>query len=436
MASPGRAPNAAKRRTTANRRNSQSTQAATITTLTPNSTALVLLAAHILSMLGFSTYAALLPELRDAWSLSNSQAGAVSGMFFAGYVATVSLFTALTDRIDARWVYLGGGVLAAAASAGFGLAASGFLSAALFQVLLGAGIAATYMPGLRLLSDRISGPYQSRYIAFYTSFFGIGTALSFAIAGFVTPLWGWRAAFLLSAAGPLAAGTAVFFLEPGRPKGVKPFSLGVLFPVRAWRKVLADRASAGYTFGYVAHCLELFGSRAWMVAFLAFSASLHGDASFPWNAAAVAAVVNLIAVPASIVGNEVALRVGRGRWIVFAMSASGLTGLLLALGAPWHWALVLTLLVVYSMLVMAESGTLTAGLVAAVPAELRGAALGLYSLAGFGGGLLGPIVFGAALDAAGGANRHLAWILAYAAIGAGCLAAPLVVRMKTRTTPL
>ncbi len=390
-------------------------------------------------MLGFSTYAALLPELRDAWSLSNSQAGAVSGMFFAGYVATVSLFTALTDRLDARWVYFGGGVLAAAASAGFGIAASGFLSAALFQVLLGAGIAATYMPGLRLLSDRISGSYQSRYIAFYTSFFGIGTALSFAIAGFVTPLWGWRAAFLLSAAGPLAAGAAVFFLlEPAPPKAVRPFSLGVLFPVRAWRKVLADRASAGYTFGYMAHCLELFGSRAWMVAFLAFSASLHEGASFPWHAAAVAAVVNLIAVPASIVGNEVALRVGRGRWIVFAMGASGLTGLLLAFGAPWHWALVLTLLVIYSMLVMAESGTLTAGLVAAVPAELRGAALGLYSLAGFAGGLLGPIVFGAALDAAGGADRHLAWILAYAAIGAGCLAAPLVVRMKPRrtTTPL
>ena len=35
-----------------------------------------------------------------------------------------------------------------------------------------------YMPGLRLLSDRISGPHQSRYIAFYTSFFGIGIALS------------------------------------------------------------------------------------------------------------------------------------------------------------------------------------------------------------------------------------------------------------------
>lgn len=388
-------------------------------------------------MLGFSTYAALLPELRDAWALSNSQAGIVSGMFFAGYVASVSLFTALTDRVDGRWVYLGGGMLAAMASAGFGLAASGFASASVFQVMLGAGIAATYMPGLRLLSDRISGPYQSRYIAFYTSFFGIGTALSFAIAGLVTPVGGWRAAFMFSSAGPVLAGALVFLLlRPHRPEVTRPFSLGALFPLGAWRKVLADGASAGYTFGYVAHCVELFGSRAWMVAFIGFSASLHAGSSFPWSAAAIASVVNLIAVPASIVGNEVALRVGRARWIVFAMTASGTGGLLLALGAPWHWALVLVLLTVYSMLVMAESGTLTSGLVAAAPGELRGAALGLYSLAGFAGGLLGPIVFGAALDAAGGANSHLAWILAYAAIGAGCLAAPLVVRMKPTRTPL
>jgi MFS family permease len=154
--------------------------------------------------------------------------------------------------------------------------------------------------------------------------------------------------------------------------------------------------------------------------------------SFPWNFAAVAAVVNLLAVPASIVGNEIALRIGRKRWILIAMTGSGLGGILVGLGAPWHWALVLGLLIVYSMLVMAESGTLTAGLVVAAPAELRGAALGLYSLLGFGGGMLGPIVFGAALDAAGGAQSHLAWIVAYAAIGAGCLVAPLVVRMNPR----
>jgi hypothetical protein len=31
----------------------------------------------------------------------------------------------------------------------------------------GAGLAGTYMPGLRLLADRIGGSRQSRYVAFY-----------------------------------------------------------------------------------------------------------------------------------------------------------------------------------------------------------------------------------------------------------------------------
>jgi len=389
-----------------------------------------MLAAHILSMLGFATYAALLPELRDAWGLTNAEAGVVGGMFFAGYVAAVSLCTALTDRVDGRRVYLAGSLAAAAASVGFGLWAQGFASAIAFQVLLGVGIAGTYMPGLRLLSDRISGPSQSRSIAFYTSFFGIGTALSFALAGLIAPHYGWRAAFVVSGLGPLAAGLLVYFaIAPAKTVPGTRFSIASLFPLAAWRRVLADRASTGYILGYTVHCLELFGSRAWMVAFLAFSASLHAGSTFPWHAAAIAAVVNLFAVPASIIGNEIALRVGRRRWILAAMAGSGASGILLAVGAPWHWALVLAILVVYSMLVMAESGTLTAGLVAAAPPELRGAALGLYSLAGFGGGLAGPIVFGVALDAAGGAERALAWVVAYVAIGAGCLAAPLVVRM-------
>src|SRR5881396_3329823 len=365
-----------------------------------------ILAAHILSMLGFATFAALLPELRDLWRLSNFEAGVIGGMFFTGYIATVSYWTALTDRHDGRKMYLAGSLVAAAGSAGFGWMAEGFAGAVLCQGLLGAGIAATYMPGLRLLSDRISGPGQSRYIAFYTSFFGIGTALSLALAGLIAPLAGWRTAFLLSALGPLLAGVLVFvWVEPLQKQAPpeKSFSLRTLFPLAAWRRVMANRAAAGYTLGYAAHCLELFGSRAWMVAFLAFSSSFHATATFPLQLATIAAVVNLVAVPASILGNEIALRIGRRRWILVAMAGSGSSGILLGLSAPWHWVIVLGLLVLYSMLVMAESATLTAGLVAAAPAELRGAAMGLYSLAGFAGGLLGPVVFGAALDITGGA---------------------------------
>lgn len=398
--------------------------------------ACILIGAHVLSMLGFASYAALLPELRDLWGLTNAEAGLIASAFFAGYVATVSYWTALTDRMDGRRVYLIGALLATVGGVSFGLAVDGLAGGIVCHALIGAGIAGTYMPGLRLLSDRTSGPSQSRYIAFYTSFFGIGIAISLALAGALAPAFGWRSAFLVSAAGPFCAGILVFVLIektkfPGKNKF--PFTLATLLPVASWRKVLADRAAAGYTLGYAAHCIELFGSRGWMVAFLAYSAGLQAAGQqFPWNFAAIAAAVNLLSVPASILGNEVALRIGRRQWIQIAMFASGACGIALALCGALHWSIVVLMLVVYSMLVMAESATLTAGLVAAAPPELRGAALGLYSLIGFSGGMIGPSLFGLALDVAGGKASAAAWIWAYAAIGACCMAVPVVVRLAVK----
>jgi len=390
----------------------------------------ILIIAHVCSMLGFSTFAALLPQLRDGWSLTNAQAGVVGGMFFAGYVLSVSYWTALTDRRDGRKVYAAASVIAAAASAGFGFLARGFVSGLFFQALLGVGIAGTYMPGLRLLSDRIAGAKQSRSIAFYTASFGVGTALSLALAGAVEPRAGWKAAFLVAGAGPLiAAGLVLAMVSPLPRTHAPPPRLPALVPFASWGPILRQREAAGYIVGYAVHCLELFGSRSWMVAYLTFSAGLDAAArGFPWSAQTIAAVVNLTAVPASIAGNEVALRVGRRRWILLSMGASGASGIVLGLAAHWHWAVVVALLAIYSMMVMAESATLTAGLVAAAPPQVRGSAMGLYSLAGFGGGMLGPMVFGAALDMAGGASNTSAWVVAYAAIGAGCLAAPAVAR--------
>ena len=71
-------------------------------------------AAHVASMTGFSTYATLLPRLQPEWGLNNSEAGFISGAFFAGYMAAVPVLTSLTDRIDARRIYLGSCLVVAA----------------------------------------------------------------------------------------------------------------------------------------------------------------------------------------------------------------------------------------------------------------------------------------------------------------------------------
>jgi MFS-type transporter involved in bile tolerance (Atg22 family) len=52
-----------------------------------------------------------------------------------------------------------------------------------------------------------------------------------------------------------------------------------------------------------------------------------------------------------------------------------------------------------------------------VQEKVKGAAMGLHSLMGFGGGLIGPALFGYVLDITGGQTTQNAWLFAYIAIG-------------------
>jgi len=377
-----------------------------------------LCAAHVASMTGFSTYPALLPQLQAEWGLSNTGAGLVSGLFFAGYMAAVPVLTALTDRVDARRIYLVSSFVAALGAAGFGWLAHGAVSGGFFQLLVGVGVAGTYMPGLRVLTDNTDGPAQSRAVSFYTAFFGVGVSLSLVLAAGVAATAGWRWAFVVSGVGPLvAAAMVVLGLSPGRPRG-RPVDLHLL----DFRPVFRNREATRYIYGYAVHCWELLGSRSWMVAFLTF-AQTHVPA--PLSPAAIHAIANLVSPLASISGNEAALRTGRARVIVVGMTVSGALTCALGFMAAVPWLLMLAAVVLHMVLVMSDSSTLTAGMIAAADPRLRGATMAVHSTLGFGAGFVSPLVFGAALDLAGGNQSVVAWGVAFATFGIGAIVAPL-----------
>jgi MFS family permease len=379
---------------------------------------LLLCVAAIFSMTGFSTWPALLPELQVAWSLSGKEAGAIGGAYFAGYMLAVPLLSGLTDRVDARRVYVGACLLASVGHFGFALFAGDVVSACLLQAIGGAGLAGTYMPGLKALTDRVTGPRLPRFIAFYTSTFGIGAAVSYALSGWLA-LIDWRAAFVLGGLGPFVAIALILRgLAPVAPHG------GHVPGVAAQLDALKDRAVRGYVLGYAAHCWELFGLRSWIVGLLAFSAT---QGSLPLAPATAAAVINLVGIPASILGNEFAGRNNRRRYILGVMLASGVLAWVVGAVASWPLAL-LALLLIYQVVVMADSAALTAGLVSVADPARRGAVMAVYSMAGFGAGFLSPLVAGAVLDAGGGKDSAVAWMLATGSLGIWCLMAPLAIR--------
>src|SRR5688500_5796027 len=156
---------------------------------------LIMCVAEALSMTGFAAYTTLLPPLQREWGLSNSEAGLIGGVFYAGYVTAVPLLTSLTDRIDSRRIYRWACMLAALGALGFATLGQGLWTAIVFQFLIGAGLAGTYMPGLKTLTDQLEGTAQSRGTAFYTASFGVGSTISIVVCGKIGANLPWQWAF-------------------------------------------------------------------------------------------------------------------------------------------------------------------------------------------------------------------------------------------------
>jgi MFS family permease len=378
---------------------------------------LLLCLCQVLTMLGAASFPALIPEFVSAWDLSNTEAGWIAGIYNFGYVAAVPLLVTLTDRRDAKAIYILSALLAGFSHLAFAWLAEGFWSALILRALAGAGLAGNYMVGLRLLSDRVTGPRSSRALSYYTSCFSIGTALSVLMAGESFALFGWQAAFLLAGAGALLAALLLIpFRSASRPEGKPPSLARLLDP----RPVFANKRAMAYVLGYAGHVWELFGLRAWVVAFLVFAALEAGREESFLAPTRVVFLMLLVALPASVFGNEMALKLGRRRWTGGALAASGLLSCLVGFAAGLPLPALVTLLLLYSFAVNADSSALTTGVVEAADPQRKGATMALHSLMGFGAGSLSPLVFGLLLDGFG-AGSALAWGPGFASLALGPL---------------
>lgn len=377
-------------------------------------------------MTPFSMFLALQPQFERAWALSNTETGWISSAYFAGYMVAVPVLGSLTDRIDARAVWLGACALAGVGCVAFALWAHNVWSAALFQFVTGAGLAGTYMPGLKVMTDRLPALPRPRDVAFYTTSFTLGSALSFWLIGQFDAMFQWRAAVALTAAGPLLGCLLV-------GASLRPVAVERHAPSAAThhvRAVLASADSMRYVVGYAAHVWELFALRAWVVPFVVFCQGLRGSPS-PLAVATIAALVSLIGVPASLAGAEMTSRWRRPPLIMTIMLLSIAMSLLVAPAAGVSWVLLIVAVCTYSACISADSAALTSGLVAVAPAASRGTAMAIYSTLGFAAASAGTFAVGFTLDALGGQSPRN-WMIAFALMSAPNLIGAAAVRGASR----
>jgi len=396
----------------------------------PDSRLIVTLcSAQVAGMLGLSTFSTLLPELIVEWHLTNTEAGWLNGVLFGGYAGAVLFLMGLTDRVDARRVFLVCSLLSCLSMLAFAWYAEGFWSALALRALSGVALAGTYMPGMRVLTDRLTTADQSRGVAFYTACYGIGTAASFYLSAEIAAQSHWRWAFAAIAAGPLIAwGLVILATRPIRIEAAASFWAGFNF-----RPVFSNRRAMAYIVGYTLHTAELMAFLSWLVAFLTFAAERNGG-----GAGAIgflAAMIALVGLPASIGGNEGALRFGRRRFITVVMIATAAASCLVGFSAELSFAAAAAVCLLYGGLIAGDSASLTAGTVGAAAPGRQGVTVAMHSFLGFGGAFVGPLIFGIVLDVAGGRTSTTAWAAAFAVIGLATLIGPIVLARWAAADP-
>jgi MFS family permease len=370
----------------------------------------VVCTAQIFVQIGAGFWPALLPQMMQLWQLTNGEAGWITAIFFGAYMVSVPVLVTLTDRIDAKRIYLFGVACTVAGHLLFGLYADGFWSAFATRALAGMGWAGTYMTGLKLLADQVDAKMMSRAVTGHAASIGISGAASFLLGDVLADHFGWRAAFTISAATAFIAWLMVALVVPWRAAPpAKPRGQAALFD---FRPVVRNTSAFAYSVVYCVHTLEMSALRGWGVAFLAFVAGYTGFSDETLSPALVVTVLALLGTATSIVGNEASIRFGRRRLVATAMILSVLFAAVVGfLGSMNYW-LAVVLLIAYGMVVWLDSSSVTAGAAGNAEPSRRGATLAVHSTLGYAGGFVGPLVVGFTLDLAGGMSP-MAWGLAF-----------------------
>ena len=341
---------------------------------------LVLIAvAELLGMSVWFAANAVSPQLAALWKLTPTETAWLSTVVQLGFVVGTALAAVLNlaDTLPSRWYFATAATMAAVANAAI-LVAPGYRSALVCRALTGMCLAGVYPPAMKMASTWFR-QRRGLAIGIVVGALTIGKATPYLVhvlpgAG-LTAVIGWAsAAAILSA---LLIATA--YRDGPAPFPRRPFTLSLV------AVVLRDRQYRQVLGGYAGHMLELYACWVWIPSFLAASARARGHTaaeSAGW-VNALSFIVLAAGSAGCVAGGELADRVGYVRLVVVAMLVSGTCALLTPLAFGASQGVLVTLLLVWSVTVIADSAQFSALVTKVVPSHAIGTALTLQTSIGF-----------------------------------------------------
>ena len=335
--------------------------------------------AELLGMSVWFAANAVAPQLAARWELSQSEAGWLSTIVQLGFVfgTAIAALLNLADTLSSRWYFVGAATAAAAANGAL-LLAPDYRWALACRALTGVCLAGVYPPAMKMAATWFRNR-RGLAIGVVVGALTIGKAIPYLVhavpgAGIELVIINASVAALLAALLVAAA-----YRDGPAPFPRRPFSLALV------GEVVRDARFRQVLGGYVGHMLELYACWIWIPSFLAASAVARGygaDASANWVNLLSFLVLAAGAI-GCVAGGELADRIGYVKLVVIAMLVSGTCALLtpLVFGGPSF--LLVSLLVVWSVSVIADSAQFSTIVTRVVAPHAIGTALTLQTSIGF-----------------------------------------------------
>ena len=215
--------------------------------------------------------------------------------------------------------------------------------------------------------------------------FAVGTIVGALTVGKATPYLvhafpgaGISDIVLTGSASAIAAAllVAVGYRDGPHPFLPRPFSWALVSTVvqqRQWRLA---------TGGYLGHMFELYSYWVWIPAFLAASAAASGGIG-ETSVSTLAFATIAIGGVGCVWGGLVADRMGRERFVILAMAASGACALLIGLTFGRSWWLLAPIALAWGFFVVADSAQFSVLVTESVPSHAVGTALMVQTCLGF-----------------------------------------------------